>query len=140
MSDLLPEPALDDDSVREILKAAEQFNTGLFFECHDTLEEIWQGTRGPARALFQGIIQISVGFYHLGNGNVLGGESQLSKGLKNLRSYPDRYLGLEVERLRREVGQWLQNIREGTEPGPAAATQAPRLLWRPPGSTRSAGQ
>jgi len=84
MSEKPPEPNLDPVEIRQFRQAIEEFNSGKFFECHDTLEEIWQGIRGPARDFFQGLIQVSVGFYHLRNGNLRGGESQLEKALKNL--------------------------------------------------------
>ena len=102
----------DPEAMRELLRGAEQFNSGRFFECHDTLEELWQGMRGPARNFLQGLIQISVGFYHLGNGNLLGGESQLDKGMKNLSEYGDCYLRLDLVSLRREVQIWLEKVRK----------------------------
>ncbi len=96
-----------------IRRGAEEFNSGKFFECHDTLEEVWHGIRGTARDFLQGLIQISVGFYHVRNGNLRGGESQLDKGLKKLFGYPDCYLGMDLRILRAEVGRWLQKVREG---------------------------
>src|SRR5881409_3996809 len=108
MTDKPPEPPLDRDTIHAIGKGVEEFNSGKFFECHDTLEEIWRGIRGPARDFFQGLIQVSVGFYHLRNGNLRGGESQLEKALKNLDAYGDRYGGIELARLRGEVQRWLE--------------------------------
>ena len=107
--------------MRELLRGAEQFNSGQFFECHDTLEELWQGMRGPARNFLQGLIQISVGFYHLGNGNLRGGESQLDKGMKNLSEYGDCYLRLDLASLRREVQIWLEKVRGGEKLGGTVA-------------------
>jgi len=108
-----PESLLDPHSVREMEKAALEFNSGKFFECHDTLEEVWQGIRGPARDFFQGLIQISVGFYHLRNGNRQGGESQLDKGLTKLENYGDSYAGMELANLRAGVRCWLEKLRAG---------------------------
>ena len=108
-----PEPSFDEETERGLARGFAEFNTGKFFECHDTLEEIWQGTRGPARNFLQGLIQISVGFYHLGNRNVRGGVSQLERGLANLAPYPARYAGMDLERLRGEVETWLARARSG---------------------------
>jgi len=113
MSERLPEPRLEPEVVRQIRKGVEEFNAGKFFECHDTLEEVWQGIRGPARDFFQGLIQVSVGFYHLRNGNLRGGESQLEKALNNLEAYGEEYGGIELAQLRREVQHWLDKIRQG---------------------------
>jgi predicted metal-dependent hydrolase len=109
-------PGADPEDLVSLQRGAEEFNAGKFFECHDTLEETWQGVRGPARNFFQGLIQISVGFYHLGNGNLVGGESQLAKGLKNLEGYGDDCLRVDLVNLRREVGTWLETIRRGEKP------------------------
>ncbi len=106
-------PLLDPESESALRKGVAEFNCGKFFECHDTLEEIWRGTRGPARDFLQGLIQISVGFYHLRNGNNAGGESQLSKGLKNIECYGNAYAGIELARLRQEVETWLGKVRRG---------------------------
>ena len=104
---------LNPESAVALRKGAAEFNCGKFFECHDTLEEVWRGTRGPARDFLQGLIQISVGFYHLRNGNSAGGESQLFKGLKNLESYGASYAGVDLADLRRQVENWLGRIRRG---------------------------
>ena len=127
---LPPEPVLDPADLAEFLKGIEEFNAGKFFECHDTLEEVWRGIRGPARDFFQGLIQISVGFYHLGNGNLIGARSQLERALANLDPYGDRYLGIELADLRREVGVWLERIRSGEKLGGTVA-DLPKYRYNP---------
>ncbi len=109
-------------------KAAREFNAGRFFECHDTLEEVWRGVRGPARDFFQGLIQVAVGFYHLDNRNLRGAKSQLEKGLAKLDTYGDEYLGVELARFRRSVRAWLERIREGA-PARATLSELPRLSF-----------
>ncbi len=104
---------LDPEAMSGLRKGVEEFNCGQFFECHDTLEDVWNGVRGPARDFLQGLIQVAVGFYHLGNGNQRGGESQLEKGLSKLSGYGDSYLGLELSQLRIEVKSWLDKVRAG---------------------------
>ena len=41
-----------------------RFNRREFFECHEAWEEIWRSTTPEPRDLFQGLIQIGVGFFH----------------------------------------------------------------------------
>lgn len=115
MNDKPPEPLLDSDAIREIRKGVEEFNSGKFFECHDTLEDVWRGIRGPARNFLQGLIQVAVGFCHLGNGNRIGAASQLEKALAKLSLYGDCYAGMELETLRRGAQSWLERIRSGEE-------------------------
>ncbi len=104
------EPELSPEEAQGFLRGVEEFNAGKYFECHDTLEEVWRGIRGPARDFFQGLIQVSVGFYHLRNGNLQGGESQLKKGLAKLCVYGEHYLGFELAELRGEIQAWLERI------------------------------
>jgi predicted metal-dependent hydrolase len=104
------------DGERDALaRGVAQFNDGLFFECHDTLEEVWSGVRGPARAFFQGLIQAAVGFYHLGNGNRRGAVTLLRRSLARLERYPARYAGVELAALRDAVAGWLAGLESGGE-------------------------
>ena len=109
----VPEPSLPDEERDAFAKGVAQFNDGLFFECHDTLEEIWKGARGPSRAFFQGLIQAAVGFYHLGNGNRPGAITLLRRSLARLERYPGRYAGVELAPLRDAVAGWLACLESG---------------------------
>ena len=107
------EPVLGGEERRGFDKGVEEFNRGYFFECHDSLEEVWSGIRGPARNFFQGLIQISVGFYHFGNANRGGALTLLRRGLKHLETYPEVYGGLDLGALRPEVARWIGRIEAG---------------------------
>jgi predicted metal-dependent hydrolase len=122
------EPVLDPGCLESLRRGVEEFNSGRFFECHDTLEEVWQGMRGPARDFFQGLIQVAVGFYHLRNGNLHGGESQLGRALNKLSGYGEEFLGLQVAVLRTELLLWLEALR--SRPSlPDPLPSVPRLQW-----------
>jgi uncharacterized protein len=103
LTDVPPEPILSAEDQALYERGLEEFNTGLFFECHETLEDVWHGVRGPARDFFQGIIQLAVACYHLTRGNDEGGGRLLDRGLGRLAKYPERYGGLELEALRAEA-------------------------------------
>ena len=96
-------------------KGVAEFNAGRFFECHEILEDVWHGVRGPARDFYQGLIQVAVGLYHLGNGNLVGCRSQLEKGLQKLERYGDQVMGIELRRFRLQVDAWLQKVVSGEE-------------------------
>ncbi|MGH2632791.1 MAG: DUF309 domain-containing protein, partial [Tepidiformaceae bacterium] len=40
-----------------LAQACNEFNTGHFFECHESIEEIWQQEAGDVRDLYKGLIQ-----------------------------------------------------------------------------------
>ncbi|PYQ11403.1 MAG: DUF309 domain-containing protein [Acidobacteria bacterium] len=108
-----------------------EFNAGYYFECHDTLEGMWAGIRGPARDFFQALIQVSVAFYHLTGGNPAGAESMLRRALKRFEPYPDRYFGFDLAAHRAELRAWLDRIRAG-QAQDASAAELPRWSFGPP--------
>lgn len=63
----------------QLLQAIREFNSRDWFECHETVEDLWIGESGEVRDLYQGIIQIAVALHHWRNGN-FGGAISLLKG------------------------------------------------------------
>jgi predicted metal-dependent hydrolase len=125
-----PEPELDEAERRQFDRGVDEFNRGFYFECHDTIEDLWSGLRGPSRDFFQGLIQVSVAFYHLGNTNLAGTASMMRRALKRLEKYPDRYFGFDVAAQRGALQRWLQRIAEGE--AVADSEPAPRWHFDPP--------
>src|SRR5262245_10541172 len=117
-----PEPTLDDEERAAFVRGVEEFNRGLFFECHDTLEELWSGIRGPTRDFFQGLIQVAVAFHHVSNGNAAGALSMIERALGRFRAYPGRYFGFDLDGLRAELAGWRERLAQpGWEDGPLPA-------------------
>ena len=87
----------------QFARGVELFNSKEFFDCHDAFEELWMEEHGERRLFLQGLIQAAVGCYHLSNGNTTGAISQYQKSLAKLEQYPDRFLNLDVARLRVEL-------------------------------------
>lgn len=90
------EPELTYDERLAVARATSQFNHGLYFECHETLEPIWGRLLGPSRDFFQALIQVSAGFHHLGRGNRAGALGTFTRALGRLESYPARYFGFDL--------------------------------------------
>jgi uncharacterized protein len=119
------EPHLDEEERRQFDRGVDEFNRGFYFECHDTIEDLWSGLRGPSRDFFQGLIQVSVAFYHLGNGNLAGTASMMRRALKRFERYPGRYFGFDVAAQRAQLEAWLQRIADGE----AARDGEPAPRW-----------
>lgn len=100
-------------SDNQFRRGIEEFNDGHFFECHDTLEDLWHGTRGNDRLFLQGLIQISVGFYHFFNQNYKGATSQFTRGLVKLEKYLPAYRGIELDQFIKDVVGWLFLAEQG---------------------------
>lgn len=78
-------------------QAIHQFNCREFYECHDTLEALWMEALDPERRFYQGLLQIAVGYYHLGNDNWRGCVILLGEGLGKLRRFPPDYGQIDLE-------------------------------------------
>ncbi|MBD2437324.1 DUF309 domain-containing protein [Nostoc sp. FACHB-110] len=97
---------------QEFWQGVEQFNSGQFYACHDTLEALWIEASEPEKTFYQGILQIAVGLYHLGNDNLRGAAILLGEGGNRLRRYPDIYAGIDVEALLSQSGALLKVIQQ----------------------------
>ena len=92
------------------LKGIEEFNRGEFYECHEYLEEAWMQEPGRVRFLYQGILQVGVGFYHLQNGNWRGATGLLRNGAVRLKEFEPVTLGVDVAKLVRESERCLREL------------------------------
>lgn len=106
-------------------RGIDEFNGTRFFECHDTLEELWMETSGKDRLFLQGLIQVSVGFYHFFNENYKGAASQLTKGLSKLEPYRPRHLGIDLESFSAQSVAWLALAERGVRGESVSADEVP---------------
>lgn len=70
-----------------LARACDEFNAARYFECHETLEEIWQEEEGDVRDLYKGLIQVAAAFVHITRGNVPGARRLLATGAGYLDPY-----------------------------------------------------
>lgn len=104
-----------------------EFNSGEFYACHDTLEAIWMDVDQAEKPFYQGILQIAVAFYHLGNLNWRGGAILLGEGINRLRRFEPSYEGVDVENLVDQAFAWLELVQETGEAGLADVMASPPL-------------
>lgn len=72
---------------------------GRYFEAHEALEEEWRSARVAERDFLQGLVHVSVAWYHAGRGNRNGCERQLAKARRRLAPYAPAHRGLDVAAL-----------------------------------------
>ncbi|MEO8500976.1 MAG: DUF309 domain-containing protein [Vicinamibacteria bacterium] len=113
-----PVAELTNEQRDAVARAVVQFNQGHYFECHETLEDVWRDLRGPSRDFFQALIQVSVGFLHLERGNRVGAVRTFARALDRFKPYPAHYLGFEVATERGRVQERLNALRAGVVMGP----------------------
>lgn len=81
--------------------ACDEFNSGLYFESHESLEEIWQEEQGEVRDLYKGIIQVAAAFVHITRENCTGARRLLTTAIGYLEPYRSEptVLGIDVDAL-----------------------------------------
>ncbi|MGD9489775.1 MAG: DUF309 domain-containing protein [Calditrichaceae bacterium] len=121
------------DSIKNRFTAAvEQFNSACFFECHDTLEDIWFDVKGKERFFYQGLLHIAVGLYHFGNSNFRGAQSQLRKARKKLEPFGRIYQGVMLTDILDQTEPYLQTALHNIENGQSnfPFDDYPKISWR----------
>ncbi|WP_421656036.1 DUF309 domain-containing protein [Leptothermofonsia sp. ETS-13] len=103
---------MTNDQPDQFWQGVEQFNQRQFYACHDTLEAIWMEASEPDRRFYQGILQIAVALYHLGNQNWQGAVVLMGEGMNRLRSYQPEYAGIDVEGFLAQTAQILKLLQE----------------------------
>jgi len=108
-------------------QAALLFDGRLYFEVHELLEPYWLRAAGHERETLQGLIQVAVGFHHLGNGNLAGARALLHDGAAKLLGR--QIAGIAVDAFARAVVSTLDDvIRLGMEaPARFPWTSVPRF-------------
>ncbi|MCC5643068.1 DUF309 domain-containing protein [Nostoc sp. CHAB 5824] len=97
---------------QEFWQGVEQFNSGQFYACHDTLEALWIEAGEPEKTFYQGILQISVALYHLENRNWRGAVILLGEGSNRLRRYPSSFGGVDVDELLSQSAVLLTTLQQ----------------------------
>lgn len=97
-------------------KGIDYFNSGYFFEAHDTFEELWMDERDESKFFYQGLVQLSTGFYHFVMMNRKGALSQLQKGAEKLDAFRPEFNGIAVDVVMEKVREFITKLQE-TFPG-----------------------
>ena len=106
----------DDDAVLTslpagVLEGIALFNQGQFHAQHEAIEAEWHAERGPIRRLYQGILQIGVGFHHALNGNYRGAVALLADGIGKTSDFLPEAVGIDTARLVTESQACLDEIQ-----------------------------
>jgi len=81
----------------------ELFNKGLyafrkhnFYDAHEYWEDLWSDYRLKDAKFIQGLIQLSVGYFHISNLNINGARGLLNKCKPKLMEFSPEYRGLNI--------------------------------------------
>lgn len=119
-------------------RGVDQFNQREFYACHDTFEALWTEALEPDRTFYQGLLQIAVALYHLGNHNWRGAVTLMGEAVGRLRRYDADYGGIDLAALVTQARAILHQLQQ-TEPEAVGELAAQLGLGQPRGSTAAQG-
>ena len=96
----------------QLLQGIREFNRHDWYECHETIEDLWLGEEGEVRNFYQGIIQIAIALLHWRNGNFGGAVSLLKGGTGYLSHVSDRCQWVDVAGLIAEADKVRTTLEE----------------------------
>tara|TARA_B000000477_G_scaffold83841_1_gene70910 strand:- start:333 stop:707 length:375 start_codon:yes stop_codon:yes gene_type:complete len=82
-----------------LIDGIDLFNSKKFYAAHDCWEYLW--TEYPLKdSLFiQGLIQLSVAYFHITNLNLTGSKNLFNKSLPKLKKFPSSHRNINVEEI-----------------------------------------
>ena len=81
------------------------FQSGEYFEAHESWEELWSDFYLKDRRFVQGLIQLSVSFVHLENDNLNGAKSLLNKCREKFTEFDGLQRGIDIKQLLKEINE-----------------------------------
>jgi len=84
-----------------------------WFDAHEALEDEWRDAPEPERDFLQGLVHVTVAWYHAANGNRPGAERQLEKAARRLVPYAPTHRGVDVYAVLCQVEQADARVASG---------------------------
>lgn len=109
-----------------LLRALGEFNRGDWFDCHESLEDLWVGSEDEPRWFYQGLLQVAVALHHWRNGNYGGAILLLGGGIGYLQRVRPVCQRIEVARLIAEAERFREEL---TRLGPERMAEMPAAMF-----------
>ena len=94
------------------LNGLDSFNKHLFYDAHEYWEDLWSDYRLKDAKFIQGLIQLSVGYFHITNLNINGARGLFNKCLPKFELYRPNQRGVDIENIINSVKRSLENLDE----------------------------
>jgi predicted metal-dependent hydrolase len=89
------------------------FNQEKYYEAHEAFETAWRKTKAPDREFYRALLQISGGFFRLGQNRPKAAIKFFCHALKWLSLFPDEHLGVDVSMLKKDLNVIIDTIDKG---------------------------
>ena len=79
------------------IKGVEYFNDKKYYDAHEVWEELWSDYSLKDALFIQGLIQVSVAYFHITNLNLKGANSLFNKSLPKLKKFGSTHRKFDVK-------------------------------------------
>tara|TARA_B100001250_G_scaffold413473_1_gene447751 strand:- start:3058 stop:3423 length:366 start_codon:yes stop_codon:yes gene_type:complete len=96
---------VDDEKQKDLLyqSGLKYYKEQKYFEAHEMWEDLWSDFYLEDRKFIQGLIQLSVSFVHIGNGNINGAKSLLNKSRDKFCMFSGIHRNISLARLLSQI-------------------------------------
>lgn len=84
------------DAPPQLFDAVRLFNSGLYWECHEVLEEVWLETPYPQRFFWSAMIKLAVGMHHAARRNPHGARVKIDDAARLLPLFQPNFAGVDT--------------------------------------------
>ena len=88
------------------------FENHQFYDAHEYWEDLWSDYRLVDAKFIQGLIQLSVGYFHISNSNKNGARGLLNKCIPKLIDYRPEYRNIDIENILTSVNKTLEYLEK----------------------------
>ena len=78
------------------MKGVTCFNNKEFYDAHEFWEDLWSDYPLKDALFIQGLIQVSVGYFHITNLNLTGSKSLFNKSLPKLKKFSSNHRNFDL--------------------------------------------
>ena len=89
------------NNIREklFLEGVDLFNRKSFYDAHESWESLWTEYNLDDALLIQGLIQLSVAYFHITNLNLKGSKNLFNKCIPKLEKYRENLRGIDINEI-----------------------------------------
>ena len=92
------------------LEGVNKFNNGEYYDAHEICEELWSEYVLKDSLFIQGLIQVSVAYFHITNLNLRGSKSLFSKSLPKLKKFSSNHRNFNVKQFIIDIEKSKENV------------------------------
>lgn len=96
---------------KSFLEGLNYFNNEMYLKAHEPFEDIWKHAKDE-KLFLQGLIQISVAFYHYNNQNLRSAMILLKRGNSYIKEYKEIYNELNLELFCKDIDNIIKLIEK----------------------------